>query len=491
MAVKKQSVWQAYPGQMVFGAALALCVVLSLVLVASEATPGARIDEVKELSSSVGKKLSSERVVHGPPPAPAASDVRRTWEEPVPLAPMRPWSFHRKPSVTVEVEKREDPRKILVPPVLAEPTQEDYTVTLSWKDGEGGTARVTGYHVYRWTGEAQPPEKPLNDRPLGPDVRTFTDEDYDVLRPLTEVHYAVTALTDQETRSGRKESGLSDARSLQLPDDRKLTFHGKRGVEFAFVTVWRFHEGDYVPHDFMTYLGDPIGKEERVDWKGEKLTLDFTTDCILAYVGKEMKEEKKVRKIPLWDPSGKPQYDENGNQLFEEKVSVIQKPVWYVLVSDQEGRVRRIEETEPPDIDRGPPPEPPESHVLDHLIWELEVRLRQANKNKGPWAVRKRLAKRIRFLRRNRRRILARGSKTEVDEARLFAKGGLLYEYRWEYLKANHKYKKYKKDTYFEEALLLRECIQDVESLLSEAGKEKEKKEWEIDRREFEKYEKD
>jgi hypothetical protein len=488
MAAKKQNPLQAYPGKIFFGVALFLCFVLSIMLVAQESDPKADIDAVTALSGKLKKKLRSRRVLDPPPAVPAAEDVRQSWETPLPLAPLRPWSFHREPKVRIEVERKEDPRKVLLPPVRTKIDQKDYSVTIAWKNADGTTAKIKGYNVFRWVGDAKPPKKPLNDRPVPLETPTFTDSDYDVLKPFAKVNYAVAAITDEETRTEKKVSELSAPITLELPDDRKITFHGKKGVEFAFIRVSRFLDGKYVPKDFMTYLGDPIGKEERIQHEGQKIVIDFSTDYILAFVGKEIVKETRTREDQMRDEKGKLLFGPNGAPLMEKKTSVVKKELCYVLISDNAGEVTRIDETEGMKIDPPPPPPPPPgSSKLDFKIHELQLRLHKANKSKAPWVLRRRLGKRIEFLKKNRSKILMPRSK-EVDEKRLFAEGGILYEYRWTYLLANRKYQDSNNNQkLFEKALLLREHIQDVESLLSEEGLEKEKKEWEYDREDFEK----
>ncbi len=495
MGAKKNSLIENRGGQLTFALVLIACIAFSLVSVALESGQKAEIDEVSGITAKVRGGLESNRVAILPPKARDAAGEKAQWESVPEIKAPQAWIFARRPAVRVEVEKKEDPRKVLSPPGSLSARQKDYSVTLTWQDSKDSTAKTTGYNVYRWVaGQADKPEKPVNDRPLGVEDKTFTDTDFDVLKPLAELFYAVEATTDEETRSGRKASGLSEPVSIRLPDDRKVLFYGKMAVEFAYVTVQRFHGGEYIAHDFMTYLGETIGKPVPKEIDDKKLQIDFTSDFILAYIGKEIKNTEETYKEQLRDEKGALQFTDDGKPIEVEKKRTRIQTLMYILASDRNGNVVRIDETEPPKPVLAKPDEldPAKSNAVDLRINRLEIRLFEAKSANEPWTIRKRLQKRIAFLKEKRSKLL--NPKTgAVDEERIFKKGeGLLFELRWEYLAADRKAKKSKTEKNVEDALLLDEIIKDLESFLSPEGVQKEQEEWNIDKEEFrEKYKDD
>ncbi len=491
MASKRQGVFEGRWGQILFAAVLLACVAFSLASVALESGPKAGIDAVRELTRKIETGLSSGRVTVKPPAFAGTGGEKAAWEKSPAVREPAAWAYSRKPSVRVEVEKKEDPRKVLAAPSVGGISHKDFAVTIAWEDSKESTAKPSGYNVYRWLKGEGKPEKPVNDRPLSESEKTYTDGDFSVLKPFAEVFYAVEALTAEETRSGKKASGPGEPASIRLPDDRKLFFFGKKSVEFAYVAVQRFHDGAFVTEEFMTYLGDPIGKAEPVEIGDRKVKIDFATEYILAYIGKEVRKTEETYKEPLLNDKGKEQFDEYGNRIEVEKKRPKVQEISYILVSDRDGNVTRLDQSEQQKQEEELSELDPAKHnVLEVKTRKLEIRQREAKKAKEPWAIQKRLLKRIEFLKKNRAKII--NLKTGlVDEDRLFGKGGLLYELRWEYLKANDRAQQSRTEDNVEKALLLDEEIKDLESLLSDAGKKKEEEEWGIDKKEFEGWKKE
>ena len=67
MAVKNESAFQKYPGQIVLGVVFVLCLVLSLINVGLEGDTQAELEATNALAGKLSKKVASEKILITPP----------------------------------------------------------------------------------------------------------------------------------------------------------------------------------------------------------------------------------------------------------------------------------------------------------------------------------------------------------------------------------------------------------------------------------------
>jgi hypothetical protein len=285
--------------KIVFGVVLAAAVIL----VAGHATSGVNttkpeVDAKRLAADMQSPKEPKAAAAKVPSAEKALNPFIQTVEQP-PRAGR--WSFYRRPTLKGIEKKKPDTRKILDAPALTA-VRTDFTAKLTWTDAETNTAKTTAYRVYRWVGDAKPDKNPVAE--LKPEVKEWTDTDAKVLAPEATVHYAVTALTGEETRHGKPETPLSEAVTVTFPYDLELVYYGsswsKGEGKAAEIYVKKWHAGGWRgPVRFTVETGNAIGAKASTDVDGAHTELDFTTKWTLKDAGKtsEKREVDGVERV--------------------------------------------------------------------------------------------------------------------------------------------------------------------------------------------------
>ncbi|MHC4597455.1 MAG: hypothetical protein ACYS47_00470 [Planctomycetota bacterium] len=477
MAIQKQTWIQANLGKVLLAGSIVIVLIYALSVVAGQGDSKSAVDEVAKVSATLGKRI--EETTKRPPKIepPPLETIVGDWDLKIPARDDLPmWLFNRPPEIQAIEVQPVDKRPDLFGPVdLAAEVSKDFTVELKWKADARTTAKVEGYDVLRWVKGGKKPEKPIEDRLIKSTM--ILDDDYGCLMPLTTVIYMVRVHTKEDVKQGAK---LVESAPLEvtIPDDRTVLYHGRGTVEMAVLNVRRFCYGDWKEEEFPVYLGSPIGGEKvvSIDGGAKKVKVNFDTGKLLGEIGEEETVEEIVTWVPKRDEKGRPEYDEDGKEKKEKKVRKVKVIKPFVLLVDDKGNGEKIYKTKP-EVRKleGPSPSAP---YIDHRIFKLEER-RATAKN----VIRKILGRRVVHLKRARKRLI--GTPEEVDDNLLNEKDGLLYELRWEWLKAKDqeaRFPKNRKKKEIAEELTWR--VKDLEHFLSPKGWDKEEKEWERDREE-------
>ncbi|MHC4781398.1 MAG: hypothetical protein ACYTFG_22730 [Planctomycetota bacterium] len=457
MAIRKQSWAQRNMGKVLLAGSIVIVVIYSVAVVAGQGDSKGAVTDVAKISAALNKRISDRSQDE----TPALPDVEKAvggWKLEIPARDDLPmWTFNREPKIKVTVKKPVDTRPDLFGPVdLTVSVSEDFKVEIKWSADTRTTAPIEGYDVFRWKKGEEKPTKPVTERLIKGTV--FVDEDYDAITPMGSLVYAVRAHTKQDVKQGVK---IAESAPLEvtIPDDRAVAYYGGGTVQMAVLHVKRFCKGDWAEEKFTVYLGDPVGNEKLVTLPEEMTVVEETTE-----------EHKRGSKGELL-------YDEDGNPIMVKKVTKMDVMREFVVLVDGKGEPEKIWKTKKPDT--GPPPPPPaDAPYFRHYMHDLRTR-----QDKAPGPLKKILRMRVKYLSRAEKKLI--DTPGNVDENLLSEEGKLLYELRWEWLKAKDKEAQFPRNKAFKKkAEELTWRIKDLERFLSPKGWDREKEEWERDREE-------